>query len=256
MNKDDLLRLAKNPSFIHGIYNYCDQWCERCAFTSRCMNFALQKEQEKELGYRGDRETFWAQFETIHRETRELLQQLASDCGVPLDGQISSEAGVSGEVALDRDYASLIAAGEAYARTVDSWFKAGEESLRAKEEEVLVQARLGLACVNEEVAGLTDIVQILRWYQHQIPVKLLRGAAAKTGVSVEGADSSEPDGTIKVALIGADRSIVGWLRMKECFPDKTDSILTLLVQLDRLRRAAERLFPRARAFVRPGFDEA
>lgn len=26
--------------FILGIYNYCDRWCESCAFTSRCGAFA------------------------------------------------------------------------------------------------------------------------------------------------------------------------------------------------------------------------
>ena len=25
---------------IVGIFNYCDRWCERCAFTSRCRVFA------------------------------------------------------------------------------------------------------------------------------------------------------------------------------------------------------------------------
>jgi len=45
MNKEDLLKLAKNDQFISGIYNYCDRWCERCSFTSRCMNFAMADEQ-------------------------------------------------------------------------------------------------------------------------------------------------------------------------------------------------------------------
>lgn len=62
------------------------------------------------------------------------------------------------------------------------------------------------------------------------------------------------DSSAKVALIAIDRSIAAWLRLKEFFPDKTDSILTLLVHLDRLRRAAEKEFPEARTFVRPGFD--
>ena len=26
--------------FIAGIFNYCDSWCERCAFTSYCRVFA------------------------------------------------------------------------------------------------------------------------------------------------------------------------------------------------------------------------
>lgn len=32
--------------FIVGIYNYCDAWCARCAFTSHCRVFADLRETE------------------------------------------------------------------------------------------------------------------------------------------------------------------------------------------------------------------
>lgn len=34
---------AGDPRFIPGIYNYCDQRCERCAFTSGCANYAMSE---------------------------------------------------------------------------------------------------------------------------------------------------------------------------------------------------------------------
>jgi hypothetical protein len=37
MDRHGLLKLASDPKFIPGIYNYCDRWCERCRFTSRCL---------------------------------------------------------------------------------------------------------------------------------------------------------------------------------------------------------------------------
>jgi hypothetical protein len=43
MKAEDLIELAKDPRFISGIYNYCDNWCERCAFTSRCLSYAQQQ---------------------------------------------------------------------------------------------------------------------------------------------------------------------------------------------------------------------
>ena len=108
--------------------------------------------------------------------------------------------------------------------------------------------------VKEEVASLTDVVEILRWYQHQIYVKLMRGLDADKEDETAREFPKDSDGSVKVALIAMDRSIAAWLRLKEFFPDKTDSILTMLVHLDRLRRAAEKEFPDARKFVRPGFD--
>src|SRR5678816_4802270 len=35
--------------FIVGIYNYCDSWCDRCAFTSHCRVFADLRETEAML---------------------------------------------------------------------------------------------------------------------------------------------------------------------------------------------------------------
>jgi len=58
-----------------------------------------------------------------------------------------------------------------------------------------------------------------------------------------------------VALIGIDRSIAAWRMMQLSLPDRVESIVPLILQLDRLRRRLERSFPQARDFVRPGFDE-
>ena len=53
MNSDDLLDMAGNPRFISGIYNYCDRWCERCAFTDRCLTYASSREMERRAGDAG-----------------------------------------------------------------------------------------------------------------------------------------------------------------------------------------------------------
>jgi len=45
MDKERLKKLADNPNNIQGIYNYCDRWCERCTFTSRCLNYDISEEQ-------------------------------------------------------------------------------------------------------------------------------------------------------------------------------------------------------------------
>ncbi len=65
----------------------------------------------------------------------------------------------------------------------------------------------------------------------------------------------DSDGSAKIALIAIDRSLAAWARLREHFAaEHGDTILALLVQLERLRRAAETKFPDAREFRRPGFD--
>ena len=48
MDKENLKKLVQDPRFISGIFNYCDRWCERCSFTARCLNFAMENEEMDE----------------------------------------------------------------------------------------------------------------------------------------------------------------------------------------------------------------
>ena len=63
----------------------------------------------------------------------------------------------------------------------------------------------------------------------------------------------DQDGSAKVALLGIDRSILAWALFSqlEAF---TSTALPAMLTLDRLRRNVEKAFPKARPFVRPGFD--
>ena len=63
------------------------------------------------------------------------------------------------------------------------------------------------------------------------------------------------DGSAKIALIGMDRSLLAWTELRPHFPEQEDVILDFQLRLARIRGETERLFPNARAFVRPGFDE-
>jgi hypothetical protein len=65
----------------------------------------------------------------------------------------------------------------------------------------------------------------------------------------------DSDGSAKVALIAIDRSMAAWTHMYNYFLNLQDQILAVLAQLDRLRKRVETIFPEARNFIRPGFDE-
>ena len=256
MKKDDFQKLSRNPKFISGIYNYCDRWCERCAFTARCMNFAMeQEENEQHGGPPADTEDFWERFESSLALTKDMITDIAKEQGMTFDSAVLEEiAKEKAKQRLEAKNHPLAQSAFGYGEMVNDWFKTGADALHAKEEEILAQARLGVAKVNEEVASLTDVVEIIRWYQHQIYAKLMRGLDADKKYEATSEFPKDSDGSAKVALIAIDRSIAAWLRMKEFFSAQTDSILTMLVHLDRIRRAAEKEFPDARSFVRPGFD--
>src|SRR5258706_5337947 len=51
MTADEFVELSNDPRFIKDIYHYCDNWCDRCAFTARCFSFAQRQALEEEIGF-------------------------------------------------------------------------------------------------------------------------------------------------------------------------------------------------------------
>ena len=259
--KDHLNSLTENPKFISGIHNYCDRWCERCSFTSRCMNFSLSEAQFDDPEARDMKNAkFWEKLSEIFQVILEMLKEDVKKWDIDLDSfdfdEIAKEEKLKEETAENHEccYAS-----EVYWKMVNAWFESGKGLFEKREDELNKKLELELPNVNpkEEAISIKDAVEIIRWYQYQIFVKLKR---AVTGISEEGNDAQneypkDSDGSAKVALIAIDRSISAWGKIRKHFPEEDDKVLDLLVHLDRLRRKTEKTFPNARAFVRPGFDE-
>jgi hypothetical protein len=51
-----------------------------------------------------------------------------------------------------------------------------------------------------------------------------------------------------------DRSVAAWAMIRHYDADGAEAVVDLIAFLDGLRQAVEKTFPRARSFVRPGFD--
>lgn len=245
MDKDDLVKLAESGRFIPGIYNYCDRWCERCTVTSRCLTFAVTNE------LCADRDSldiqnaaFWHHLAESLQMAADLLRQRAGELGVDL-GSVTCEGLAEEEKRREeaRNHeCSLLA--KRYAEMVEEWFDSGiTEGENA--------SRLGSG------VSLQEALEVIRWYQHQIYIKLLRAIRSDSENQTEIVDDIPGDSSVqaKVALIGMDRSIAAWGVIRKHLRDPDDGILDLMVHLDRLRMAVESVFPHAQLVVRPGFEE-
>jgi len=259
MDKEELRRIVDDPRLIPGIYNYCDRWCERCPFTSRCANFAIGEQhfadpEDRDL----DNERFWVRLGEVFRLTLEMVRETAEEHGIDLDAvaQASEEAAPIREFPRDHE---CVRSAAAYAEMVNGWFESAEALWDAKREELVTQARLALPGAEplEEAASLNDAIEVIRWYQYLIQVKLARAAAGQREELAELLEGfpKDSDGSAKVALIAMDRSMAAWGALLARFPNREREILDVLVHLTRLRRRTEEVFPDARAFVRPGFDD-
>ena len=62
------------------------------------------------------------------------------------------------------------------------------------------------------------------------------------------------NGSAKVALIAAERSLAAWVKLSEWLPDSRDEALPMMALLQKIIAEGDREFPDARLFKRPGFD--
>ena len=149
---------------------------------------------------------------------------------------------------------------ESYITRVDEWFDSNVYIFKDDHIELKAAAATDSAqsVPDEDTVTLIDSVEVIRWYQHQMYVKLRRALHSACDEATDDDLDDYPkdsEGSAKVSLIGMDRSISAWGKFIKYFPDEEDGILGIMAHLDRLRRRTETEFPDARAFVRPGFDE-
>ncbi|MEW6161133.1 MAG: hypothetical protein AB1813_27200 [Verrucomicrobiota bacterium] len=155
----------------------------------------------------------------------------------------------------------LARAAMAYSKAVDQWMNAAKPAFAAKIAEIETQLNLEIGDPQTEAAQLSDFTDVIRWYQQFIYVKLCRAIDSRAYEELDTDEEikrlpKDSDGSAKVALIAIDRSIAAWSGLRAALgAEDGDGVLNLLATLAAIRRDTEQLFPQARAFVRPGFDE-
>jgi len=274
MRKSALRELARRSDFISGIYNYCDRWCERCPLTARCLVYTTEQADEEASAdpevHDINSAKFWSRLESIFQEAHEMILELAEEAGMDRE-EFEAEA-----VTVDRErhredakHHELSLSARRYAELVQHWFI----------EEFAVEGHVhddttGKSKNTEDDIDVRDAIEVIRWYQFFIAAKVyralmgredkilenaLREGETPAGDEVEEEEfngiADDSDGSAKIALIAIDRSSSAWRMMLSSVPEKADSVKPMLLELERLRRVTELIFPQARDFIRPGFDE-
>ena len=241
MMKKTISEICDDPNFIDGIYNYCDRWCERCAFTSRCANFALGNERFSDSESNDlNNEEFWKTLSEIMAETKEMILQGAAEMGIDLN---NLDEVVEMPSLNDTKSHLLIRLCMKYEEMAREWFT---ESFYVDQQ----TAEL----IDSRKIELDDAIEVIHWYMFQIDVKLRRALLTLMEEDEE-LSYEERNGSAKVALIGLDRSLEAWNVLLNMIKDRQKSILDLITLLNRIKLIAEKQFPQARNFIRPGLDE-
>jgi hypothetical protein len=243
--------MAAEPELIPGISIYCDRWCERCAFTSRCLQFRIEAEETDRgnalQNFDALNLQFWQEMGEALVQAMRLIREIAAKEGIDPDELQKETVFSEPPESLQRDAREHPCASAAllYAGMVNEWFAAADEL------PVTVESLL-----TNPPPVIEEPIQVIRHYQYFIYPKIVRAVEGRLSQQVAAGSELGTDaaGTAKVALIAIDRSLAAWSLLYEEYPELEDNTLSILLHLDRLLRSVEVVFPAARAFLRPGFD--
>ena len=250
MDKGRIKEIVDNPKLTPGIHNYCDRWCERCPMTGHCAVFAMEQDEASgDLSHDPENAAFWQRLKDALETALELLGEMAQEAGVDLDALFSEEDEPSrARLKTEVEEHTLVRQAREYMQRVRKWFES---------EQLKTQLGLSDVASKPEVAERSDIEEVILWYHAFICAKITRAVRQEREALPASLEDRlrDADGSAKVALLAIDRCIAAWWQMRGHFPQRKDRMMDFLVRIDRLRKATEEAFPKARSFVRPGFDE-
>ncbi len=221
--------------FIVGIFNYCDTWCATCAFTSHCRVFADLAEAEAALDPHLQAIVDAPQLpEEIPPPPPRWMQELMRDIDEATDETISNDQWKGLHPSIAPEHQAIEARAHVYLNRVHTWL-------------VMRECR--------EIDHPTDPQAVVAWFHTLIAAKIHRALMGRAR-DLDDLDSlPDHDGSAKVALVGIERSHAAWLGLVDKGLVSGMDSAAFIADLVWLGNEVERAFPRARAFVRPAFDE-
>lgn len=231
-------------NYISGIHNYCDRWCERCTLTARCRVAEAESEttdEERDI----NNDAFWRRIAANFAEASMMLKEMAEERDIDLKA-INRE-----EFAEHRAREKQIIRNEDLTKLAEKYWKETHKTLDAKDDWLIFSP------LDEEAQAET--LSIIYWYQFFISAKIQRGFHGildfDGNIDEEELNDSQSDsnGSIKIALIAIDRSIMAWTSLMT--NEISAQIVPHISLLKSIRQKTEQKFPLTRDFIRPGFDE-
>jgi hypothetical protein len=219
--------METQDGFILGIFNYCDRWCERCTLSGRCSVFA---------------------------EEQRMMFGAAPSLNGPMPPRSLGAAAAGFDVGPSDAPADLQLDEDSF-RRAEPVFTAEEADFHGRASDLGRRLSAWLApegrASDPEVAAAAEVV---RHFGCFIGPKVYRALIGRAAIATEGS-SSDGLGSAKASLLAFDRLGEAWLQLAELGAVNLFEAAPVLTELQQLTTVLDHLFPRARSFVRPGFDE-
>jgi hypothetical protein len=242
-DSNQTVRRSGLPSLIPGVYNYCDSRCAKCPFNQRCLtNLARERLDRSDPGL--------DVFEEILREregdppepppeVREAIDEMNERLRAMTPEELE-EAGREHDAHVDRVKADrLVLAARQYVLTAWNVTQALEPIVTERGDPVVIEAVETIA----ELAG-------------PVSSKTYRAVSGSMYEDFDKFDlEHDANGSAKVARLAIAESRRAWSVLMEIGRAMADGVPpSMLRVLDEIDAGLAASFPRAMAFVRPGFD--
>ncbi len=236
--------LNSKKTYKHGIFQYCDRWCEKCEHIDECLYYDVNKK----FFLSGNKEfSFWDKIEDIVNLTIDDLGLVSKSMGVNLDSFSKRFSKTNSEETFSEGY-FLFEKTEEYSKIVNEWFNNfAKEPLPIDKGDI--KHKVSTKELAESMQRLTKAIEYIRWYQDFISKKLKKALNSKH----EFKDGFHK-GFAKVVLIALDRSIESWGSITDHIPGTSEKISNQLLLLKKIREEVEKEFPFARSYNRDGLD--
>jgi hypothetical protein len=230
--------METQDGFILGVYNYCDRWCEHCALASRCRVYAEDLRMSLDLP--------------------ELPPQAAASESPSVVRSLGAVAAAFEEAIPDEFFVWGAKTGS----EEDPDELPPRPELEPAELELQRRVKALGSCFWKWLAPesradeplVKDAVDVLQHFSIYVGPKVHRALTGRKDCEEYGMQS-DALGSAKAALLALERLADAWLQLAERGVISVLEAAPVLSELQSVIAELERLFPRARDFVRPGFDE-
>ena len=242
--------MSDSKSYIEGIHNWCDRWCEHCKYTDRCMSFQMEKEAGIDpLKTDYSDEEIWKHVSQRLAEALELIRKHAVEMAIDIDNLPKVEEELPSKRATHlKERCNTIH--QSYIDRSRSFFEENKSFFKEKGHESIQWVEMGLSSEEDAVASWQKVnkqAEVIQWYTFFMGVKMQRAINGIDDMEEDywdGPEQSDANRTARIVMVAIDRSMAAWRVMLDTFPEKEDDIIQTLALLSRFRRIVEETFPR------------
>lgn len=247
----------KSDNTIPAIHNWCDRWCERCVFIERCAIGITELKRWQRDKPMTDEE-IWSEVSNNFREALGMLDEMLREAGLDPE-EVANQPLPEPDPDLEALEKEIWDKGMRYFKAVDAFFKNNKDFFAEKGVEIQRRSAMDMPIDFDTLNSLADAIEIIQQYAAFIGVKARRAISGRdnmfdTEIWGDPPHQSDANGSAKITILTIERSLGAWEMIRKQWPEKTDEIIDILLQISALRRQMEQLFPDWQKFVRPGFD--